>query len=201
MGRRDTVVAWLLPLVLILVASHQVWLANTRALSSWKGGGFGMFATVDPSTFRAVRGTFDTTDGPVPFDVYALEEQGAAARKVFVNARALPDERRLAPLADLVTRSRWRLVGDVAEHQELLDEATAGPILEVGPRRDTDAVTVTGGRLEVWRVRYDRRTQTMEPERVGSHVFSVEPPSAAPGRHAADPTGHGPPAPGGGRGG
>ena len=173
MGRRDTIVAWLLPLVLILVASHQVWLASTSNLSSWKGGGFGMFATVDPSSFRAVRGSFDTPEGPIPFDVYALDDLGGAIQKTFQNARALPDQRRLRPLAELVTRSRWQVVGGVAQHQELLPTSDDSPILVPGPGDDADSITVTGGRLEVWRVRYDRHTRTIRPELAGSYEFTI----------------------------
>ena len=45
-----------LPAVLLLtVASTQMILARTGDLSPWKGGGFGMFASVDGLPFRWVR--------------------------------------------------------------------------------------------------------------------------------------------------
>ena len=40
---------------LVTVALAQVWLVRTAALSPWKGGGFGMFATTDGTAFRRVR--------------------------------------------------------------------------------------------------------------------------------------------------
>jgi hypothetical protein len=48
--------AIVLPTVLLLaVASGQMILARTAHLSPWKGGGFGMFASVDGLPFRWVR--------------------------------------------------------------------------------------------------------------------------------------------------
>lgn len=45
-----------LPAALLLaVASTQMLLARTEALSAWKGGGFGMFASLDEARFRHVR--------------------------------------------------------------------------------------------------------------------------------------------------
>ncbi len=37
-----------LPVVLLIgVASHQIWLVHTADLTPWSGGGFGMFSTTD----------------------------------------------------------------------------------------------------------------------------------------------------------
>ena len=45
-----------LPAILLLtVASTQMLLARTADLSPWKGGGFGMFASIDGAPFRWVR--------------------------------------------------------------------------------------------------------------------------------------------------
>jgi len=42
-------------MLLLAVASTQMMLARTALLSPWKGGGFGMFASVDGLPFRWVR--------------------------------------------------------------------------------------------------------------------------------------------------
>jgi hypothetical protein len=41
--------------LLVIVAANQMVLARTMQLSPWKGGGFGMFASVDGLPFRHVR--------------------------------------------------------------------------------------------------------------------------------------------------
>jgi hypothetical protein len=53
MRRRLAIVG---PSVLLgLIAATQMILASTTGLSPWKGGGFGMFASVDGAPFRRVR--------------------------------------------------------------------------------------------------------------------------------------------------
>lgn len=41
--------------LLVVIASSQMVLAHTAMLSPWKGGGFGMFASLDARPFRYVR--------------------------------------------------------------------------------------------------------------------------------------------------
>ena len=43
------------PLVLVAVAVTQIGLAKTAGLTPWKGGGFGMFSTIDNAPFRYIR--------------------------------------------------------------------------------------------------------------------------------------------------
>lgn len=45
---------WLPALILIFVASLQLYLTYTTNLSPWKGGGFGMFATIDAPATRVI---------------------------------------------------------------------------------------------------------------------------------------------------
>ena len=47
--------AWIPPIVLMVVALAQVTLAKTAGLCPWKGGGFGMFSTIDVTDTRSVR--------------------------------------------------------------------------------------------------------------------------------------------------
>lgn len=46
---------WASPLLLCAVACVQIYLAMTKSLSPWKGGGFGMFSTVDSPDARFLR--------------------------------------------------------------------------------------------------------------------------------------------------
>jgi len=45
-------VRFLPALLLVGVAAHQIFLANTAGLSPWSGGGFGMFSTTDAGASR-----------------------------------------------------------------------------------------------------------------------------------------------------
>jgi hypothetical protein len=42
------------PAVLVVVATMQVVMAKTAGLTPWKGGGFGMFSTLDHGAYRGV---------------------------------------------------------------------------------------------------------------------------------------------------
>ena len=46
---------WAVPILLCVVACLQIYLAMTKSLSPWKGGGFGMFSTVDSPDARFLR--------------------------------------------------------------------------------------------------------------------------------------------------
>ncbi len=46
---------WGSPLLLCAIACLQIFLAMTKSLSPWKGGGFGMFSTVDSPDARFLR--------------------------------------------------------------------------------------------------------------------------------------------------
>ena len=45
---------WLIGIILIIVATIQITLSFSKNLSPWKGGGFGMFSTIDSPSMRVV---------------------------------------------------------------------------------------------------------------------------------------------------
>ncbi len=162
MHRRDRALAWALPAVLIAVALTQITWAHTRDLTPWKGGGFGMFASVDLLTYRPIKAEFDTEVGPIAIDVHDFREASDRVSKLYTNARGLPDERRLGHLVDQMARAEWVVDGGVAEFHAWLDDPDAGPVV-----RDEDerrALQVYGVDLEVWRVTYERHAEFIEPE-------------------------------------
>lgn len=80
--------------LLFLVAAVQLNLVVHHELDPWKGGGFGMFSTIDNPSTRVLRVVAVTADGLVPLEmpsaVYAAER----------SARALPSEERLGRVAE-----------------------------------------------------------------------------------------------------
>lgn len=51
----DRALAFVAPVLLCIVAARQIVLVHTERLTPWKGGGFGMFATVESGATRVVR--------------------------------------------------------------------------------------------------------------------------------------------------
>jgi hypothetical protein len=83
--------------LLIAVALHQIFLAQSAALSPWSGGGFGMFSTLDHGSRRHLH-TFVLRPGLrreiVLPDVHADEIK---------RALTLPNDARLRRLARIVS--------------------------------------------------------------------------------------------------
>lgn len=160
--RRDRVLAWALPVVLIVVALTQITLAHTRDLSPWKGGGFGMFASVDLLTYRPLKADFVTDAGLIPIDVHDFGDASYRAQKLYTNARGLPDDRRLDQLVDLMVQAEWEVTDGVAEFARWLDEPQEGPVIRAPD--EPDARQVDGIELEIWRVTYERGDDFVVPE-------------------------------------
>jgi hypothetical protein len=89
--------------LLVLVATAQLWLAHTVGLSPWKGGGFGMFASLDARPFRYVRIFVEAPERSEELTVPPSLEALAAS------AETLPGDHQLEQLAQgVVARERRR---------------------------------------------------------------------------------------------
>lgn len=112
-GERARAGRWLpaLPAVLLVsVACAQVVLVRARALSPWKGGGFGMFSTLDARPFRYLRVTLTAPQRSEELWIPESLEDAAAAAEI------LPTDAQLGRLAARIVereRSRGREVSDV----------------------------------------------------------------------------------------
>ncbi len=172
-SRLDSGIAWTMPVVLIVVALHQVALAHARDLTPWKGGGFGMFASVDRLNYRAVHGTFVTEAGDIPFDVHALADVGGQDAKSFTNARGLLDDRRGRRLALVVAETVWTVEGDVARRTRPLEPGEVGPLVLRRFDGVERAVTVDAIRLEVFKATHPRGSGAFVPEPAGEFVLAL----------------------------
>jgi hypothetical protein len=78
-----------LPAVLLaVVAALQMILAHTAGLSAWKGGGFGMFSTLDGRPHRGMRIRLEAADRSEEIETPpSLEDEAAAASTLPTAAR------------------------------------------------------------------------------------------------------------------
>ncbi len=79
---------------LVLFALLQITLAGTRDLTPWKGGGFGMFSTVDQPRIRFVRVFVELRDGQMLFI-----PPSPATREARLRAASYPVESTMQALA------------------------------------------------------------------------------------------------------
>lgn len=92
----------LAPACLLLVAGVQFVRVRTCDQTPWKGGGFGMFSTVDAETARFTRCYLVTPGGDLPVAVPASLRQGEA------RLRAAPTAANLKAMAEKLAALRWR---------------------------------------------------------------------------------------------
>ena len=89
------------PAVLVVVATLQVVMARTAGLTPWKGGGFGMFSTLDHGAYRGIDILIEAPDRSESQRVPPSLEELAA------RAASCPSEWLLRELAEgVVARER-----------------------------------------------------------------------------------------------
>jgi hypothetical protein len=178
--------AALAPLCLCLVAGLHVARVWTAGQTPWKGGGFGMFSTVDDESARFVRCYLVTDDDEIPLPV------PPAAEKFVAELRAAPTQARLDELARRLAGQSWRwrnerqgreaaaiAAADGSKITSAVFQADAKPadhadtsqksagaskhILEPIPRDAArrDAVAFTGVRIQCLKYHYDARGRVL----------------------------------------
>jgi hypothetical protein len=130
------------------VAVQQIILSHHHDLSPWKGGGFGMFASVDMPTHRIIRGYFVDGGRSFAMDLAAVE----GLERPLEQALALPTPGRLDRLAVRLARIPWHLDAQSRVARPLRSRSDAG----------TAPIRASSIRLEVYRIAFDRATLTVE---------------------------------------
>lgn len=139
-------------LLLCLIAATQMVLAPTTNLSPWKGGGFGMFASVDGTPFRWVR-----------LYVYAAERSEEIALPASLEDSAQrvavwPHRRALERLARAVAAREQRRGRPVERVRVEVWRADVSPTLDVSGRLVSDlTINASEGAPSVGRQLPDRR--------------------------------------------
>jgi hypothetical protein len=164
---RDRVLRLAVPSLLIVVAVGQTYLARTGGLSPWKGGGFGMFSTVDTPSARFLRAYLVRGSEQIPI----LVPRGL--QPMAVEIRTFPRPRPLKSLAERLAAGTWVPYRFTPAMQRYLD-ASGDPDLSRLPDRDqTDVddrrpvVSATGAPLL-------RMLSADEPQRVGPEAATFD---------------------------
>ena len=127
----------------VVVALNQMRLAHTTDLTAWKGGGFGMFSTIERPETRYVRcyiiGAGREGAVKVPLELQRLEQ----------HVRNIPSERNLARLArELGAHVRQRLPTLTAVRVEIWErelDLESGAIRLIRWRAATHTMADTDG--------------------------------------------------------
>jgi hypothetical protein len=170
------------PALLTTLACTQLFLGLNFELTPWKGGGFGMFSTLDTPSNRTVRVYLETHDGELPTELPSwLANRGK-------HARSFPADFRIRALAAEMAAATW-----IYKEDESADDSTANPSDSSGietsdgdqpfpqvealrPGKDVDdreVVAVDAIRVEVWRILFDAKTNVATGERIAQAVERV----------------------------
>jgi hypothetical protein len=159
------------PGLLVVVAFTQLYLAHQHDLSTWKGGGFGMFAAIDAPGNRFVRTTIVTEQGEEwAADVAALERESQAAPSILVRAQSMPDRRALEAVAELVGSEQW-----VVTREDPVRVATVAVHPPAGwdDEHAPEALAVVAVRVEVLRVDFDPVDKSLSAQRLGETYVEI----------------------------
>jgi hypothetical protein len=106
---------WGSPLLLCSIACLQIFLAMTKSLSPWKGGGFGMFSTVDSPDARFLRiyliNGNEETAVPLPDSLKIVGRE----------VQTIPSAALTSDLANRLARGTWspyRMTDPVRQYQD-----------------------------------------------------------------------------------
>lgn len=98
------------PACLVLVAVLHFGRVHLHDQTPWKGGGFGMFSTVDSRGTRFLRVYLVTPDGEIPVEIPSRLNKRAS------NLRAAPSQEKLTDLARRLARHQW-IDGNLKQHR------------------------------------------------------------------------------------
>lgn len=167
------------PALLVLVAVRQIYLAQTEDLTFWKGGGFGMFSSVDPLRNRILRSYLITHSGEFLLSNY----QAGEIEYLESRATSIPNEKNLTRLARSIAAKKWVLqagrVRSVSVRLPPDDSASMNPPESMQASDDSDVVSTSQSeqrsegsstpialsaiRVEVWRIQFDQNTSRIIP--------------------------------------
>jgi hypothetical protein len=175
MPENDRYLRFLAPAILIVVAAVQITLAKTQQLTPWKGGGFGMFSTVDDPSSRWLR-AFAVVGGrrvsiPIPERYSSRAARiGAMPSRALLHALAadLASERFVtAAYERRVDAEKRRKAGLASVNEPACPAETSTPsALAIWDQDDprpaaNEVAAVERVRVELWHYRFDLPHKTV----------------------------------------
>jgi len=166
-----------IPLIAIAVAARQLYLSKTDTLSTWKGGGMGMFASADSAETRFLR----IWMGPPGGEKHLVLGLTGSQSKIRNAGLWYPSRARFEPLARSLKGSKFiaqkqksQVVKADPTGKEFSPTGRSMHLLSAtGPRPATDPLN-WGVRIEYWRLRYDPTTSKAKMHLVETYDYPAD---------------------------
>lgn len=148
---RQNILLCVVPVIALTVFVHQLYHVAVFNLSRWKGGGMGMFSTIDAPENRVIKAYFQVHAVRLPIAIPDLKEATAF--------RTEPTERNGEKLKARVSAMLWAITS--------VDASTQRPILQsISPeaREKSGYAVIHPERfdLELWQFSYEPATATVQ---------------------------------------
>jgi len=177
MGRMRNADKWVMfcavPLIAITVAARQLYLSTTGDLSTWKGGGMGMFAGSETNTRYAK--TYLTFADRRRQPLVRLTEQQEELKTQVLD---YPSERNLRALAESIKATTWwasttrvplNVFGE--DGQKVRDGTEQFYDLYAAHARTASEPADWGVEIEYWKATYDPKTGEYQGVRARTFKF------------------------------
>ena len=166
-----------IPLIAIAVAARQLYLSKTDTLSTWKGGGMGMFASADSSETRFLR----IWMGPPGGEKHLAFGLTNFQKKIRDDGLWYPSRARFKPLARSLKASKFvaqkqpaPIVKADPTGKEYSPTGRSMRLLAArGPRPPTEPLGWEV-RIEYWRMRYDPTTRRAKLHLLETYDYPVD---------------------------
>lgn len=179
----------LAPLLLVIVAGAQLTCVTHHGLTPWKGGGFGMFATINSPSNRFLSIVGTDGDGKryrILLQPGRFTAPAELSSEFIGKLLTIPTRRDLAGLATAVLNAHIAPIGtgvlERLRRQNLSAEVAAAveaiPILEVAGvvKRPGAAVDLREVTVAALRLRFDAGAATATLEQIGGHGKALREP-------------------------
>lgn len=149
---------WAVPLLLICVALRQIVLVYTVGLTPWKGGGFGMFSSVDKARSRLILVEGITTEGkPIKIDINSVEDIFSTRKLTLL--KAIPQQELLQELAYMLLDSELQPTKREGIYRLTQEKSLSSQV-----------VSLQQVKAQVWNFHFDPQTHRIWYEPLGSKV-------------------------------
>lgn len=157
---RSKIAGFLAPALLVAIAVFHLFSTHLTSQSPWKGGGFGMFSTIESPSSRVVKAWLHTADGKIPIEI--PKEFGKQQGRI----RTLPSQTAIDRLAQKLATATWgpmRMVS-IEEQYTALTQSSASQA-----SANTDDLNDMFARMKMVRM-----LDPDEPQDLAIEVHSVE---------------------------
>ena len=149
LSRLERILPYLVPLLVLGIGLWQQYASHWLDLTPWKGGGFGMFSTVDSLKLRKIRAFGRTPQGWVALE---MPEKLARAEEF---ARALPTQGNLLGLARQLGQRDWWV--EEPATQTLMPVASSKEPQD----HNLQPLKLQTVRVELWRGRFNQQASAL----------------------------------------